>query len=175
MLTVSELLKREDFFDSAILRHGFVDYMRDYEIIVSGRDGPPRNDVHRYLFIGCVEATYEIAIAPQHVTSSLADEFVFAGPDKPEPDGFIWGVRWASAYPGTTYVDNGAGARKWSALLERPMHEVLVKTNAYSLRLIFADLRHQYLGLLDSPGVLRAKDYPIPPNPNDMTSDGNVQ
>ena len=56
MLTVRELLEREDFFDAAILRHGFVDYMRDYEVIVASRNGPPYTDVHRYLFVGCAEA-----------------------------------------------------------------------------------------------------------------------
>ena len=36
MPTVREILERETFFDAAILRHGFVDYMRDYELIVKG-------------------------------------------------------------------------------------------------------------------------------------------
>ena len=56
MITVKELLKREDFFDAAIVRHGFTDYIRDYEIIVAARNGPPNTDVHKYQFIGCVEA-----------------------------------------------------------------------------------------------------------------------
>jgi hypothetical protein len=41
MLTIRELLEREDFFDAAIVCHGFVDYMRDYELLVASRDGPP--------------------------------------------------------------------------------------------------------------------------------------
>jgi hypothetical protein len=45
MITVKELLKREDFFNAAIVRHGFTDYMRDYEIIVAARNGPPNTDI----------------------------------------------------------------------------------------------------------------------------------
>lgn len=177
MLTVRELLEREDFFDAAVLRHGFVDYMRDYELIVSGRRGPPHTDVHRYLFVGCAEVEYRTAIPPQSFAQSLPDEFVFSGPDYPdkeEPDGFIWGVRWACAYPGLTYIPDGERAAFWSGRLGRTMHEVLLETNAYTLRLVFADVRHQYLGTDDEPGVLQVKDYPIQPVPGDRTSDGGV-
>jgi hypothetical protein len=177
MLTVRELLEREDFFDAAILRHGFVDYMRDYEVIVGGRDGPPHTDVHRYLFVGCAEAVCQTAVDPQHFAPSLPDDFVLSGPDYPErddPDGFVWGVRWAVVYPGATYVPDGERAREWAARLGRPMHEIFIETNAYSLLLVFADLRHAYLGTQDQPGVLRPKDYPIPPSAEDATSDGGV-
>jgi hypothetical protein len=163
VLTVKELLEREDFLDAALLRHGFTDYMRDYEIIVSGRDGPPRTDVHRYLFIGCAEAVYQTAVSSEYFGPSLPDEFVLAGPDNPEeeiPDGFIWGVRWACAYPGLTYRRDGERARYWEGLLQRPMHEVFLETNAYSLLLVFADVRHSYIGVANEPGVLREKDYP---------------
>jgi hypothetical protein len=40
-LTVKELLECENIIDAAIMRHGFTDYMRDYEIIVGARNGPP--------------------------------------------------------------------------------------------------------------------------------------
>ena len=176
MLTVRELLEREDFYDAAVLRHGFVDYMRDYEVVVSGR-GPPRTDVHRYLFVGCVEAVCQSAIAPETLAASLPDEFVHSGPDYPakdDPPGFIWGVRWACAEPGVSYVADGERARHWGALLGRPMHEVFLQTNAYTLLLVFADLRYAYLGTDDEPGVLRPKDYPIAPDPADATSDGGV-
>ncbi len=41
MTTVKELLEREDFFDAAVIRHGFTDYIRDYELIIGARNGPP--------------------------------------------------------------------------------------------------------------------------------------
>jgi hypothetical protein len=177
MPTVRELLEREDFYDAAILRHGFVDYMRDYEVIVGSRDGPPYTDVHRYLFVGCAEAVCETAITPEWFVRSLPDDFVLSGPDYPEkddPKGFIWGVRWAAAFPGLSYLPDGEGARAWSARLGRRMHEVLLETNAYRLRLVFADIRHAYLGTQDQPGILRGKDYPVPPTPADATSDGGI-
>jgi hypothetical protein len=125
MSKVKELLEREDFFDAAILRHGFTDYIRDYEIIVGGRDGPPHTDY----------------------------------PEKEEPDGFIWGVRFAEAYPGLTYVENGERGAHWSQLLGRTMHEVAIETNCFHLRLIFADIRYAFLG--NEPDVVVSKDMPI--------------
>lgn len=56
--TIKDQLTQEDFFDSAISRHGFTDYMRDYGIIIGGRSGPPNTDFHKYQFVGCVEAQY---------------------------------------------------------------------------------------------------------------------
>ena len=177
MLTVRELLAREDFLDAALLRHGFVDYMRDYELIVSGRDGPPHTDVHRYLFVGCVEAHCETTVRPSTFVASLADKFVYAGPDYPEqeePDGYIWGVRWSCLYPGLTYREDGARGRLWSERLGRPMHEVEIETNAFRLTLVFTDVRHVNLGTLDESGSLRPRDYPSRVPPEDRTTDGGV-
>jgi hypothetical protein len=177
MLTVKALLERESFFDAAIIRHGFTDYMRDYEIIVVGRAGPPAADIHRYLFVGCAEAVYQTAISPKYFGPSLPDDFVFSGPDYPEkkdPQGFIWGVRYANAYPGLSYRLGGERSAYWTAHLRRKMHEVFIETEAYSLLLVFADLRYAYLGTNPDRGVMRPKDYPIPPAVSDATSDGGV-
>src|SRR5690348_8639492 len=178
MLTVRELLEREDFFDAAVVRHGFVDYMRDYEVIVASRDGPPHTDLHRYLFVGCVEAVCRTSITPEWFVRSLPDDFVLSGPDYPDkndPEGFIWGVRWAAAFPGLTYLTDGDRAREWTERLGQRMHEVLLETNAYALRLVFADVRYAHLGNESQPGLMRSKDYPIPPVPADVTSDGGVK
>ena len=99
MTTVKQLLEREGFFDAAVIRHGFTDYMRDYELIIGARDGPPNTDIHKYQFVGCVEAHYQTRISPDGFVRSLSDQFVYAGPDYPnheEPDGFIWGVRYSN-------------------------------------------------------------------------------
>ena len=164
-MTVRELLERETFFDAAILRHGFVDYMRDYELIVGARDGAPWDDLHLYHFVGCVEAAYRTRLRPSTFAESLSDEFVYAGPDYPEqddPNGFIWGVRYSTAYPGLTYVEQGERAQHWSAQLGRLMHEVTVETEAFHLRLVFAELRYECLGR-ESAEQPRPKDYPIEP------------
>ena len=173
-ISVKELLQREDFFDAAVLRHGFTDYMRDYEILVAARNGPPYTDVHQYQFIGCVEAQYRTSINPLAFAASLSDRFVFAGPDYPdqqEPDGFIWGVRYSTAYPGLRYIDNGERAEHWSQLMNRTMHEVIIETEAFQLLLIFADVRYAYLG--NEPVVAVTKDLPL--KPTETTCDGNVQ
>ena len=172
MLTVKELLEREDFFDAAILRHGFTDYMRDYEIIVGARNGPPNLHVHKYQFVGCAEAHYQTRLS-EGFALALTDEHVYSGPDYPDketPDGFVWGVRSAEAYPGLKYVENGERARHWSGLLGRKMHEVFLEPNAYNLRLVFADVRYANLG--DEPEVSLPKDTPL--DVGDQTSDGGV-
>lgn len=164
-MTVQELLERETFFDAAILRHGFVDYMRDYELIVGARDGPPHDDLHRYQFVGCAEAVCRTNLRPSTFAESLPDAFVYAGPDYPEqddPDGFVWGVRYSTAYPGLTYIEDGNGAQHWSDLLGRSMHEVTIETEAFHLRLVFASLRYEFLGREDNERPI-PKDYPVKP------------
>jgi hypothetical protein len=172
MITVKQLLKREDFFDAAVVRHGFTDYMRDYEIIVAARNGPPNTDVHKYQFIGCVEAHYQTKLNGAFA-QSLSDEFVYSGPDYPDkedPDGFIWGVRFADAYPGMEYLETGERAEYWSGLMGRKMHEITVETNAYLLRLVFADVRYTFVG--NEPEVVLSKDMPL--SAIESTSDGGV-
>ncbi|HEY0735212.1 MAG TPA: hypothetical protein VGD69_09935 [Herpetosiphonaceae bacterium] len=160
--SVRDLLAREDFFDAAILWHGFTDYMRDYEIIVGARNGPPYTDVHRYQFIGCVAAMCTTALPPASFVQSLPDQLVYAGPDYPDqdvPDGFVWGVRYSTAYPGLTYVEQGEYARTWSQTLNYPMHEITLETEAFHLRLVFADVRYVFVGH-DAAAWVR-KMYPI--------------
>jgi hypothetical protein len=171
MPTVRELLERYSFDDAAVLRHGWVDYMRDYELLVSTVPGRGDSDIHRYQFVGCAEVTCQTALSPSTFTASLPDAFVFAGPDyadRDEPDGFIWGVRWAAAYPGLTYVVGGERATYWTEVLGRPMHELLLETNAFTLLLVFADVRH---AIVDS-AALPPKDYPIAVSPDDIAGDG---
>jgi hypothetical protein len=178
-LTVKELLERESITDAVIFRHGFTDYIRDYEIIVGARNGPPHTDIHKYQFIGCAEAICSTHLVrtfhePTSIFGqSLADEFVFSGPDYPEkddPNGFIWGVRFAEVLSGWAYIENGKRARFWSDAVRRKMHEVYVDTNAYRLELVFADIRYSFLG--HEPAVTVQKDYPL--KINEITSDGGV-
>jgi hypothetical protein len=176
MPTVREILERESFFDAAILRHGFVDYMRDYELIVEGRDPVSRHDLHRYLFVGTVEVAYELAL-PRYAVESFSDDLVPSGADLANidvPDGFVWGVRWAAAYPGLKYRVDGLRAQHWSALLGCPMHEVSIETNVYRLQLVFAGIRHAALGTDHNTSLHRREDVPIPPVLADRTSDGVV-
>jgi hypothetical protein len=162
MNPIQRALEQAGFFDAAVLRHGFTDYMRDYELIVSGRDGPSRDDVYRYHFVGCVESRFVSRIPPEVFARSLPDEFVYSGPDYPdreEPNGFIWGVRYSGAFPGLSYICPSERAAFWSEQCGIEMHEVLLETEAYDLSLVFFGFRHEYLG---STGSLKlAKQFPI--------------
>jgi len=54
------------------------------------------------------------------------------------------------------------------------MHEVTVETEAFHLRLVFADVRHESLGH-NATAILPRKDYPIASGRNELTSDGGVR
>jgi hypothetical protein len=66
-----------------------------------------------------------------------------------EPEGFLWAVEYADAYPGLTYVENSDRARMWSDRMRREMHEVILETNVYSLHLVFHDLTVTQLAWYD--------------------------
>jgi hypothetical protein len=166
MPSIPELLESQSFDEAAVIRHGFVDYIRDYEIIVTARLGGPLTDIHRYLFIGCVEARYQTAVADAVFVKSLPDSFVYAGPDyvgKPDPDGFIWGVRASRAYPGLSYETPSPLSQEWSNRLGLPMHHVNLTTEAFSLDLVFADVRYACSGNDARFGNDAQRDFPISP------------
>lgn len=161
--SVADRFEEHSFFDGAIIRHGFVDYMRDYRILVAGLR-PPYTDWHQYDFVGCVEADLTTRLPAEVFVRSLPDDFVYSGPDYPEkddPSGFIWGVRFSVAYPGLEYVEGGPRAREWSDRLGIPMHEVRIETNAFVLTLVFVDFRYREMGD-EGEIVVAPKDYPIP-------------
>ena len=54
------------------------------------------------------------------------------------------------------------------------MHEVTIETEAFPLRLIFADVRYHFEGN-DERAVLGKKNYPLPTPVEDVTSDGGVR
>jgi len=51
------------------------------------------------------------------------------------------------------------------------MHEVTIETEAFHVRLVFADVRHESLGH-DAAAVLPRKDYPMDSGRNEPASDG---
>jgi hypothetical protein len=162
MTSVFEKIDQENFLASPIIRHGFTDYMRDYEVIVVGRRGEPFDDVHRYLFVGCVEACVATGVEPKTYASSIGDEFVYAGPDypdRPEPDGYIWGVRYSSGLAGIECKPDGARSAEWSRKTDREMYEVWIDTDAFHLALVFFDFRYQFLG--HCRDEFSRKQYPI--------------
>jgi hypothetical protein len=145
-MTVRETLEAYSFFDQAILEHGFTVSNRDYRLVASicGQPGPrqPVRELctYTYLFKLCVEARYASAVPPSGI---LADD-VFVDYDRwktaGEPDGFVWGVNWALAYPGLRYAESSESAATWTERLGLSMHEVAIETNTYTLVLVFHDV-----------------------------------
>ena len=147
-MSVRETLERYSILDEAVAEHGFTRYNRDYRLVASihrpshQRQPGQGQDLctYTFLFRGCVEAHYVSAVVPAGF--SMDDVLIeyerwrAAG----EPEGFVWGVNRADAYPGLTYVDRSAKAAGWSERLGLPMHEVTIETNTYALRLVFHDV-----------------------------------
>ena len=100
--------------------------------------GTEHEATYTFLFKGCVEAHYTLNIANGFSMDDIYLDLERAN-DVSAP-GFIWGVNEADAYPGLTYVGETDRTREWAAKLGVQMHEVLIETNTYSLRLIFNDV-----------------------------------
>lgn len=141
--SVRATLERFSFFDQSITEHGFTEYNRDYRLVAEiysarrGR-GTEHEATYAFLFKGCVEAHYTLNIASGFSMDDIYLDLERAN-DASAP-GFIWGVNEADAYPGLTYVGETDRTREWAAKLGVQMHEVLIETNTYALRLIFNDV-----------------------------------
>ena len=69
----------DDVFDQAIVFHGFVDYMRDYEVLIYATADPRtgiRPENLRYRFTHCVRATVTSALSPETWKRSLDGRLV---------------------------------------------------------------------------------------------------
>jgi hypothetical protein len=169
-MDVREKLDAFSFFDGAILGHGFTDYMRDYDIVAEvdgsgNREGPGR---YRYRFTHCVQASYATNLRDDTWRKSWSDAYTGATywDQNGEPEGydsfvFLWGVRWAGAYPGLIYLEDSTAASDWSQRLGRLMHEITIETNVYSLRLVFHDVVITKLG--NEAPILDKVNIPVEP------------
>jgi hypothetical protein len=138
-------MQKWDFCDQAIIQHGFMAYNRDYriEVVFTGADRVEHPVT--YLFRGCVEAHYQNLVVPAAYPAFMDDRFIdyqqyeAAG----YPEGFVWGVNFAEAFPGWQYIENSERASAWAQKLNLSMHEVKIETNTYGLILVFHDLMVQ--------------------------------
>jgi len=125
-------------FDSNIVWHGFVPYLRDYDVVIQVAR-------HRLLFrfSHCVYANIVTSVRDASWRESWDDLFTSedAYNKAGRPEGYFWGVNYSSAYPGPSLLADSLLAREWSERLGRRMLEVLIETNAHNIRLIFHDLR----------------------------------
>jgi hypothetical protein len=139
----------DQLFDSAVVRHGFAPYMRDYDLIVEvpaaklDGSGSYIEGQYRYRFTHCVEAHVETTLRPDTWQRSWTDEFTrFAVWEQAgTPEGFVWGVEYADAYPGASRIADSPLAEAWSEKLGKRMHQIQIETNAFVIDLVCHDLR----------------------------------
>lgn len=151
----------EQLFDLPILSHGFAPYQRDY--LIESEIGGQSESRGRYLFTftHCPIANLSTTVPDATWKLSWDDRFIdyqrwlASG----EPDGYVWGVNWAMAYPGPTYVEGSHLAAEWGDRLGRAMHEAVIETNAFRLQLVFHDLRVERTG--DDVSVYDQVTFPL--------------
>jgi hypothetical protein len=139
----------DPLFDSAIVRHGFAPYMRDYDVIVEIPAAKPDGSGsyiegrYRYRFTHCVEARVETDVPPETWRRSWADVFTdhAAWEAAGNPSGFVWGVNHADAYPGARTVADAPAAAEWTEKLGQAMHEVEIRATPFLITLVCHDLR----------------------------------
>ncbi|MDH4125699.1 MAG: hypothetical protein OEW64_12805 [Gammaproteobacteria bacterium] len=147
-MTVKEKLAQYGgFLDVGILQHGFAPHMRDYDVVFEALWGKEKwadaKGTYHLRFTHCPEAATTTAVSDFGWKQAWADVFtdhaqwVAAG----EPEGFVWGACWSTAYPGLSYIDESPRARHWSKRLGKPMHEVSIETEAFQLRVVFYDFK----------------------------------
>ncbi len=133
----------DEIFDQALVYHGYTDYMRDYELIVCAT-ADPRTGVEsaflRGLFQCCVEARCTSSVSAETWRASLDDRLIDHETGK-DLEGFLWGVKWHSLYPGAKLLPESEAARRWQRAIGIDVHDVTIETKAHHFRLIFSDLQ----------------------------------
>jgi hypothetical protein len=165
MSVKEELAKSGVFVDIGIMSHGFTPYMRDYDVVFEALWGKTKwadaKGTYRLRFTHCPEvstltalsdAAYKQAWSDDHINF---EQWIAAG----KPDGYVWGASWSMAY-----VDDSPSAKQWSERFGRAMHEVLIVTEAYRLRVVFHDFTLTKLN--DETHVLHKVMFPIVPGGN---------
>jgi len=134
---IERLLGQCDLYDAEIIAHGFLPYLRDYRLLVERLDDAPLG-VFEYKFVGCMEVRYAVTLPPYAV--SMDPRLVEIGAAD-LPDGFLWAVGSAcSAEEGTELSESSDRAKYWTDRLGWPMVEFEIRTNVYSLALVFHSL-----------------------------------
>ncbi len=150
-----EALGNDEFLDSIIIAHGFTPYGRDYDVtlltVAALPQDVPIGDTtgtyvdarYRYRFAYVPETHLRSAVEAKWWTESWDDSFIDydAWQAAGTPEGFVWGTERADAYPGLSYVPNSQLAQAWAQAIGREMHEVLIETNVFALRLVCHDLQ----------------------------------
>ncbi|WP_055480811.1 hypothetical protein [Sphaerimonospora mesophila] len=137
----------DEVFDQALLHHGFVDYMRDYQLVIHAASDPRTGIAPatlRYLFRYCVRADCT-TIMPAGIWRESLDDRLITYETGIDLAGFVWGVKWQLLYPGATLIADSPTARDWAAAIGIDFHEVRIQTNVHDLTLVFSDLQIEEL------------------------------
>jgi len=147
-MTINEKLKEYDLFDQAIIRHGMLECIRDYEVIgyLSGIDF---DSEVQYVFKGCIKVDYKVKVAPEHY--SLDDRLLeLDRQDEPDyPDGFVWGAKHAIVYPGWTIKQDSSELKELEKTYGLKFYNIHFATNAYDLTLTFHDIETKEIKRID--------------------------
>lgn len=135
---IEVLLARHELYDADIVAHGFVPYLRDYQLLVERISNPPYG-LFEYTFDGCMEARYTVTLPPSAI--SMDPRLIEIGA-RDVPEGFVWSVgSICSAEEGVSLSETSDRAVYWAKRLNQPMFEVEIGTNVFRLALVFHDLR----------------------------------
>lgn len=145
---IRECLERGPLFDGYIVRHGFVSFLRDYDLVVVAVAHLPRRTQYLYRFSHVPFVMVTTAVSDEIWKKSWADDYINfqAWQRVGSPPGYVWGVGYSVAYPGAKCFEDSKLAREWSSRLGKPMREVQIKTNGHDLTLVFHDLKMEDLG-----------------------------
>lgn len=69
-------------------------------------------------------------------------------------DGYVWGVKWQSLYPGGQVVEHSDRARRWCDAIGIDFHEAVIEANGHKIALVFSDLQVTPLRAGYTPYVL---------------------
>jgi hypothetical protein len=156
----------DDVFDQAIVFHGFVDYMRDYDVFIYATADPRTGIVPehlRYRFTYCVRAAATSALTVEIWKRSLDERLVDYEQGR-DLDGYVWGVKWQLLYPGMSLVPDSVDAQGWSHELGIPFHEATIQTNGHNISLVFSDLIVDKVDVGHAPFIVPrgGPDFKIP-------------
>jgi hypothetical protein len=171
MTVKKRLAEYGGFIDVGILNHGFAVHMRDYDVLFEALWGKEKwadaKGTYRLRFTHCPEAVTTTKVPDSGWKQAWSDVFIdyaqweAAG----EPEGFVWGACWSTAYPGLSYVDDSPRAVHWSERLGKPMHEINIETEAFHLRVVFHDFI--LTKLTDDVRVVDKVMFPLNPEDDD--------
>jgi hypothetical protein len=147
--------------DIGVMKHGFADHGRDYVFIVEDCVGGSPG-THELVFTHVVNVQYETRVRDDVWPKSWTDEFIDyqAWLRAGEPDGYVWGTNWSTAYPGIAAPASTGEAEKWTKRLGRQMHAMSIETDRFLISMIFHDVRVRKLS--DDAPTARQTIVPLP-------------